>query len=284
MIQSVEGLTFAGNVVSDGLYKFRGLANTEEMNRLKGLLNGEIYFSTCEQLNDPFEMRVKLEMNKNPKERLSGVNKSLKESPTFQHIAPAKRLEIARRFSNRLTLDPQSLKNAANSHYERMRKNCYIFCASATRSHPLLWSHYADKHMGICVHLNHKALPFAAAARVDYDKDFPIVTYPLHDDLSRLMRKSVLTKANYWDYEQEYRLFSIREEENDAWHLGLNWKDEHTALVNPISIVGITIGATMPDPKQREIVDYCRKHHPNLTIDRAEIRSRNFGIKFEPLV
>ena len=88
-----------------------------------------------------------------------------------------------------------------------------IICLSSKWKHPLLWSHYADKHKGIAIGFD-----------VPDDGPFRRVKYrrnrlqaaqghlPGDADLDRLL----LTKFTAWEYETEYRRFcrldaSIRE-------------------------------------------------------------------------
>lgn len=49
-------LIFAGDTVSEGLFKFRKYETATDIERVRQLLRGQLYFSTCQQMNDPFEM------------------------------------------------------------------------------------------------------------------------------------------------------------------------------------------------------------------------------------
>ena len=273
------GLVFAGNTLSDGLFKFRSVSNANDVDRVKKLLSGELYFSTYSQLNDPFEMRVSLKLDKNRAKRLHGIHQATKRSPIFKGLSPAKRLVKAAQISNRLNYNPSTLRNAANAHFQRMRTECFIFCLSATRDHPLLWSHYANNHTGVCIRFDHKANPFFGSAKVMYDEDFPTVTYPLVDNFSELTQKSILTKADYWSYEEEYRLFSVRME-NESWHLGLNWSDAHRAHVLSAPILGLTLGAMISPEREEQLLRYCKTNLPKLSIDKAVISEDRFSITF----
>jgi len=270
---------FAGENVTEGLFKFRSYREAEDIDRVKNILGGRLYFSTCDQMNDPFEMRVLLSPHSNPRSRLKGVLKAAADVPAIRNLAPAKRLQKASQLSNKLASNPRLLRDAARGHYARMTKECFVFCMSATRSHPLLWSHYADKHTGICIQFDHKKVPFSGATKVEYSARYPIATYPFHEDLAELTQKGILTKAQYWHYEEEYRLFSVRID-NPSWHLGLNWPDEHTAEVSAGLITGITLGAKMPEKAKQELMKYCRENHPDIIIEQAEICEDRFAMSF----
>ena len=280
MITHESGLTFAGENVREGLFKFRCCGTKKGLERVKNILRGKLYFSTCKQLNDPFEFRVRLQVEPSKKKRLSGLHRAMKDSHVMPKMSPAKRLEKAGQMANRLERNRNVLEKAARKHYERMKSECFIFCVSATRLHPLLWSHYADKHRGVCIQLDHKLTPLAVAAKVDYSCKYPVVTYPFKN-LSDLAVKGILTKAEYWQYEEEYRLFSIRSEDNDAWDLGLEWLDDHTAVVSPKCVVGITLGARMPEPQRKALVAYCAENHPEISIEQANICNDRFAIAID---
>ena len=148
------------------------------------------------------------------------------------------------------------------------------------RLHPLLWSHYADSHQDVCIQFDHKRTPLVGAARVVYSNKYPVVTYPLKS-LSDLTVKGILTKAKYWQYEDEYRLFSIRSDDNDAWRLGLKWLDDHMAVVSPKCVIGITLGARMPEPQKKELESYCAEKHPEISIEQANICNDRFAITID---
>lgn len=232
----------------------------------------------CDQLNDPFEMRILLSPEPNWGLRLKGVLKSMVNVPGLKNLSPAKRLLKADQMATRLGKQPKLLKDAAIGHYASMRTECFIYCMSATRAHPLLWSHYADMHKGLCIQFDHTKVPFAGASKVEYSAQYPIVLYPFID-ISDLTQKGILTKAEYWSYEQEYRLFSVRMD-NKSWHLGLVWSDIHTATVREDLVTGITLGSRMPDDARHDLMSHCGKYHPEITIEQAEISKDQFAIEF----
>jgi len=271
-------LIFAHKSVTEGLFKFRPYRTSDDIDRVKNLLSGQLYFATCDQLNDPFEMRILLSPEPNWRLRLKGVLKGMINVPELKNLSPAKRLQKADQVASKLGKQPKVLKDAAIAHYARMQNECFIYCMSATRAHPLLWSHYADMHKGLCIKFDHTKVPFAGASKVEYSTEYPIVVYPFID-ISDLTQKGILTKAQYWNYEQEYRLFSVRMN-NEAWHLGLEWSDLHTATVRKGLVTGITLGARMPDDARHDLMSHCGKDHPEIPIEQAEISKDQFAIKF----
>ena len=91
-----------------------------------------------------------------------------------------------------------------------------IICLSWNWKHPLLWSHYADKHKGIAIGFDvPDDGPFR---RVRYQRNrlqAPQAHWPGDADLERLL----LTKSTAWEYETEYRRFCWLDESNQEGDL-----------------------------------------------------------------
>lgn len=118
--------------------------------------------------------------------------------------------------------------------------NYYITCFSETRDDTLMWGHYANSHKGFCVEYDFKEL-----IKEEFSKNinkiklflFPVIYskerfdgtsyfytliqqylcrnsnfrfYPYYQDLLFGL-KVLITKSKNWEYEKEWRLFSLRE-------------------------------------------------------------------------
>lgn len=76
-----------------------------------------------------------------------------------------------------------------------------VICFSHGWSNPLLWSHYADKHKGLCLGFDiHKS----KLMEVNYvDERLPYKIPETKQDMMELLT----TKFRHWEYEKEYRAF-----------------------------------------------------------------------------
>lgn len=127
-----------------------------------------------------------------------------------------KRLKIAR--VNDLN-DPFELLsyNLANphSHYAALatkalfEKNNGILCFSTNWWNPLMWSHYADRHKGIC--LGFDIDDEHQKTKVIYLNNRPSIPEKRDQDFGR---QFLLTKHEDWKYEEEVRLFCTLDEED----------------------------------------------------------------------
>lgn len=89
-----------------------------------------------------------------------------------------------------------------------------LLCFSATKTNPLIWSHYADRHRGIAIGFEY-TVDNGRLFPVEYSKnnarpevDFSDSSYTSEDKGNEIF----FTKAWDWNYEKEYReLVVIRE-------------------------------------------------------------------------
>ncbi len=82
-----------------------------------------------------------------------------------------------------------------------------IFCVSASPTSALMWSHYSDKHRGICLEFGTDNAVFGSAARVEYLDEYPkLKIFGKQEATIGLL----LAKSCDWNYEQEYRLICPR--------------------------------------------------------------------------
>lgn len=93
--------------------------------------------------------------------------------------------------------------------------NLGVCCFSKEDDILLMWSHYADKHRGVCLAFDVwkdskvlAKLPYEVA----YPPEYPIFNYP--KDIYRVnsFRFLIATKSKDWEYEQEVRL--VRDDKN----------------------------------------------------------------------
>ena len=110
-------------------------------------------------------------------------------------------------------VDVEQLAGAIEKNIrDDMVRELRVLCLSGEHLHPLCWAHYASNHTGICLHFSTRPKSiFRGAAKVQYQKDRePIIigaTSPSEDAYD----KTALTKAEYWSYEDEFRVVTMRD-------------------------------------------------------------------------
>ena len=82
-----------------------------------------------------------------------------------------------------------------------------LLCFSSDWTDPVLWSHYGDKHRGVCLGFN---LVKNQAERVEYQDKRLLAQLPNDDSAGHITKgleeQLLRTKFKHWEYESELRL------------------------------------------------------------------------------
>lgn len=270
-------VTFARQTDLETLYKFRSCEDAIQIGRVKDILDGELYLSTCDQLNDPFEFRVRVEPDKDQDKIRKFILSDLKNFPKLKKMSPLKRLEFAENHSRRLANDPGLREELARKHYERMSETVHLYSLSGNCEHPLLWSHYANEHRGVCIGFKARPFPFAGACRVSYSDKYPVLRFPFGGG-AEILQIGLFTKADYWAYEEEFRIFSMKSAAPQADY-GITWKDDHRATCNTPCTEKLIFGARCPDEIRKELGSYAEAQHPGITLEEAVLCNDRFAVR-----
>lgn len=110
--------------------------------------------------------------------------------------------------------------------YIQLSKVIGVSCFSTTSDSILMWSHYADKHRGICIEYDFSLLEQleninAFLLPVIYSTERPLLPIDKLDlengqatqeSVMRIMPdliRAILTKSKFWDYENEWRFIAL---------------------------------------------------------------------------
>jgi len=193
-------------------YKFMSL------NHLGALSAGQIYISDPEKFNDPYDLKIEIE---------NLTDRSPFDNEVVLREAFAKLFVGNPEISNFWYYDEEFIATLqewidGHAHYrlvidgfKRRSKEFGVSCFSQDWDVPLLWSHYADSHRGICVEYqvhpmkmsyNPEDLHFGQHY-VRYTTELPTlclseILFSPHQVLSSLLA----TKHADWSYEKEWRL------------------------------------------------------------------------------
>jgi hypothetical protein len=176
MIETIHHVD-ADMAESQILYKYRPMNSefTEDIFR-----ECRMYYPAPSQLNDPFDCRFQVSMINAPLQQFKNANGN-------------------------------DLRTFVEAWFRDESKNdVCVFSLSATNSEPLMWSHYADHHKGICIGI--KVPSDNELHQIRYEH-VPGTLYfadlfPTTRNDSRF-KKSIIdiltTKGHEWSYEKEWR-------------------------------------------------------------------------------
>ena len=150
-----------------------------------------------------------------------------------------------------------------------------VLSLSGVRDEILLWSHYADCHQGLCLefHVEAGSTPFGSslltsAQPVDYLEDYPEVGLYETDELV-WTRAILMTKAEQWQYENEYRCI-------DPKGGGLRSFPED-------QLAAVLLGCQMSDADRTEVLSWVEQRKRPLVVYQAHMADRKYAIVFTQL-
>lgn len=277
--QASDSIRLAGNSAIDGLFKFRPY-HDQHRDRVKSVLSdNEIYFSVAATFNDPFDPRPYFAYESVEHFRYHTVKRINADEQDLE-LRELKRRQILS--MTKLQID-EHYARTTSQWYQELRSDYPMYCLSASRSNILQWAHYANGHQGLCIHFDHKRIPFAGAMAIDYEEDYPRVVIPWAAGQRWVFRRTLLTKSRGWTYEQEFRLIRFPEgAPGQHSDLGLKWTG-NTAQLPPDCVTGVTLGARMSLPDQDELLSICRGRPNPIPVHRAVLSEQSFSLVFEQI-
>jgi len=211
------------DMIPDKLYKYKKF----DLYSLKMLTDGSIYFSDPEDFNDPLDCKPDI---------LVDVDNFKLEALCITMMAKSSSLEHATQYVPTLRdmssyIDPEydiedfdveelhraRLKEHILGLLElEMRGKGILSMAESWRC-PLMWSHYADQHKGICFEYDISKSVIPPPTKVDYGGKRCVTTSDLTDYYNgsesaqfNIEHTCFFTKANEWKYEKEWRFLKDR--------------------------------------------------------------------------
>lgn len=147
-----------------------------------------------------------------------------------------------------------------------------LLCFSADWLSPVLWSHYAQKHRGVCLGFNVKR---SRLQKVRYKDKRLLVElgdegHPLAMD-KKLQKLLLCTKYRHWRYEQEYRIFVKLEDAQREGRL------HFCAMDGDLQLAEVILGPQCDLPLA-EIRELTTSRHPNAITYQSRPAFKFFSI------
>ncbi len=261
------------------LYKFRSWSDSIQR---RSLLNREIYFASPSQFNDPFDCFINYRYDLlSPEEKLEKYCDMIREEEPLLSDD-----ELKRQANNWLRegfLDKEKLlENNKTIMRETFNEKVGILSLTKTKNPILLWSHYSDSHRGFCIGYNKDILVEDLKTKyntikkifyelnVVYSEKYPIIIPGKNITPAEYVRTPIATKAKFWEYEQEYRIFILG-------------GSREITTVPKEAITEVFIGCNMPESSQIEIGEYVIKSLPHASLYKAEMHHESFELVFNKI-
>jgi len=134
-------------------------------------------------------------------------------------------------------MSDREIRRAFNKTLSDLSETKGVLCFSRAWDNPVLWSHYGDKHKGICLGID---VPDEMVIIVNYEPKR--LQVDIRKDFNegeigeKMMRRVLATKFEDWQYEDEIRVF-VDLKESDS-KTGLYYKDFGEDLLLKEVIIG----------------------------------------------
>jgi len=240
------------------------------------IYENEIFFASIENLNDPSDSAVPIRYDLGTDEQIIERYKYYVKLD-HPHLTDS---EVERVAWNEMRINDIKNVNRVNALLDKQRKlvkeKYGIFSMTSENNSTLMWSHYSNSHMGICVRFNSQNfLDFIRNDcvrkkllivwdKVNYQPQFHSLN-PFEIDTNDIVIKPLLIKSKSWDYENEYRFILF-----DYPNKKINIPD---GIIDQI-ILGCKIS-----PKDREsIIEVSQKK--NLKLLQASLKMNSYDLEF----
>jgi len=202
------------------LYKYRPFG----VYSLRELCESEVYFSDPKQFNDPLDCSPTLindvsldDLEKLCYRMISNRYDEVRASSDIQNFR-----YLSTEYGDYRT-DPEVKKcyermisDEVKRQLDQFMKSRGVLSLSSQWNSPLMWSHYADEHKGLCIEYDISLAVCESPKMVDYKGGRGIQISHIVDfvfnnsetSMKEIEHKYFYTKAGQWDYEEEWRYVS----------------------------------------------------------------------------
>ena len=201
-----------------------------DKNTLKVIKSNKFCFSKPRTFNDPFDGFISLPKESSFEETLKHINANTKHGNPYGDSEYRDLLIEYIKDNDLKSLINTIYLNDEYSYIENALSDVGVLCLSGEELNPLMWSHYAEGHSGICIGIeiddlqSHDDFIFT---KINYTDERPIINTNKLEDPDNI-QKILGTKHLNWQYENEYRVITknpILEEERALIHLPIKIKE-----------------------------------------------------------
>lgn len=282
-----------GEEIPDKLYKYMPCNNAfdsidGEPNYVKDLIEKkELFFQSPTDFNDPFDcdLNIKSTWKEKIKFLKQCIHRIIKELFKEQKIC----LMIVfvffelcpdRFFSwiiKKLFTKEKFAKEFDKCLFEfesSLKKRLKICCFTEDNINVLMWSHYAQKHTGVCLEFDSSKL--SDIIRIHYNDnllDINFKTIKRKFDFKDNM--FISQKAKLWAYEKEYRMFKIDNIEGESKDKDIS---KNLYSFNDKALTGIICGCAMRDEVFQSIIAYLSQQSIPIKVYKVEKKKYSFGL------
>lgn len=246
----------------DHLYKYRFV---DEFLR-KTLVDHEMWFATYDTFNDPFDC-APVPTTKATLEQF----KEFQRRVAKEQYPDATRQQLRKHIASNRKFFPitQAMlgKPEGDAKFKEILESQLLitgmYCMTADPTNILMWSHYANKHTGVCLRFDGYAFE---AYPVVYNTERPVVNFITQN--KEMIDHAVFRKSKLWEYEQEWRII-LRKASGAIKYV-------------PRAVTGVILGARISGEDEQKVRDWVSDGKMNVTFERARLDPHEFKMDLIP--
>ncbi|MBH1960123.1 MAG: DUF2971 domain-containing protein [Flavobacteriia bacterium] len=230
------------------LYKYRDYTREGKKRVLEIINKQELFFSSINYFNDPFDGKVFLHFNGKLNEIKAAqirtqYTMNLHKEEKFEGV-PFENIKklVDEKFSDDFIADEREQK-AIYERIQNLHNDKGVLSLSSKNNNILMWSHYTFNHQGVCFGFDSSKDFFVEAKRIRYQSHYDNIWGWLHTD-EEIVERILLAKSVDWEYEDEYRIISSSP--------GVQKFSNNT-------LKEVIFGSQMTDDDRKEIINECTK-------------------------
>lgn len=256
------------------------------------LENLEIYFSSVDKLNDPFDCNINYSYKDLTDHEIKVFVKGHSELFGKRSFSKSEIKIGTKNFKKNLF--NKSFEHSYNDLvYERKKNDLGIFSLSYVNNDIKMWSYYCDSHKGFCIEFNtlnlfkclgtlslrlSKKLKkydyLIAPVKIEYSNEYPEIN-PIKEFENRatLFLKILKTKSIEWSSEKEIRFIFLG---------GANTP----VKLEPNCIQSVYLGNKIEVKNKNRIIEILRKHRNNgyqIKLHTSKLLENKYGLTYEEI-
>jgi hypothetical protein len=188
---------------------------------IKIIESSSILFQSPNVFNDPFDCQLDIDFNNSVHEYVeyfkllsedkgseaSTINMIIDSSPS--ELKQEIKENLFRKAAEYFVDKPSVMQDNVNQYIEKIKESTGITCFSEDCTNILMWSHYGDKHCGVCLRFepNRDDRFFEHVVKVEYENVYP--QYSFIRQRNEFRQHLIGTKFKDWEYEKERRVLKL---------------------------------------------------------------------------
>lgn len=190
------------------LYKYRGVEpdDSQSVGELRDMVvESLLWMSSPERFNDPADLQATWVIEGSAAElraRINALVKELEPGLSFK--------QRDRKVLDLMEKPREELLRGVQASYAEQRRTFGVCCFATDPRNVLMWSHYANRHKGVCLQYEFaRDVPVIARAQhVDYLEEdaFQPINWTHATSMRDALGNTLTRKHKRWDYEDEYRI------------------------------------------------------------------------------